>query len=204
MSNFNKRITQGLVTVFAGCVLGLVAQADEGYRHGPVPFAEFDMDGNGSISESEFYSVREQRMAAMASEGRKMRCAADAPTFADIDTNGDGQLNPEELVAGQKSHMEKCRAMGPGEGMGGKHHMPVFANIDVDSDGMISASELNAAHAKRMSEMAAQGHKMKHADDMPDFSSIDSNGDGGISEQEFSDHLSAHHKQMQQNSQKQD
>ena len=42
----------------------------------PHHFSVFDMDRNGSISETEFYSVREQRMAAKASEGKKMRCMA--------------------------------------------------------------------------------------------------------------------------------
>ena len=206
MKNSSKFIAMGLLTVLAGSVVSISAQAEEKPGHGPVPFSVFDMDQNGSISEAEFYSVREQRMAAKASEGKKMRCAASAPAFADLDTNGDGALSPEELTAGQKAHMDKCRAMGQGagHGKGMKGKMPAFSDFDLDGDGIIIESEFNEGHAKKMSEMAAEGRQMKHADDAPGFSGIDSNGDGGISEQEFSDHHAAHHHQMQHNSHKQD
>ena len=170
------------------------------------------MNKNGFISEAEFYSVREQRMAAKASEGKKMPCAASAPSFADLDTDGDGRLSPEELTAGQKAHMSKCKAMGQGAGHGkGEGHgngmkgkMPAFSDFDRDGDGVIIETEFNEGHAKRMSEMAAEGRQMKHVGDAPGFSGIDTNGDGGISEQEFSDHQAAHHKEMRNNSHKQD
>jgi Ca2+-binding EF-hand superfamily protein len=203
MNKIFKPMTRGLAAVLAGCLLGFAAHAGEGHGHGPAPFSDFDVDGNGSISEAEFNSMREQRMAARAAEGRKMRCATEAPSFKDIDTNADGQLNPEELAAGQKSHMEKCRAMSHGGKEGGRH-MPAFADFDVDGNGMISEEELNAAHARRMSQMAEQGHEMRHKGAGPDFSSIDSNGDGGISEQEFTAHVGAHHKQMQEDANKTD
>lgn len=195
-----------LLVVLVGSVVSINAQAQEKPGHGPVPFSVFDMDKNGFISEAEFYSVREQRMAAKASEGKKMRCADSAPSFTDLDTNGDGQLSPEELTAGQKAHMAKCKTMGQGaghgDGMQGK--MPTFTYFDLDGDGIIIESEFNAGHAKRMSEMATQGHQMKHAGDAPGFSGIDTNGDGGISEQEFSEHQAAHHQQMQNSPPKQD
>jgi hypothetical protein len=44
-----------------------------------------------------------------------MRCAASAPAFSDLDTDGDGQLNPEELTAGQKAHRAKCQGQGQGQ-----------------------------------------------------------------------------------------
>lgn len=209
MNNLSKCIAMGLLTVLAGSVVSISAQAEEKQGHGPAPFSVFDMDENGFVSEAEFYSVRSQRMAAKASEGKKMRCAASAPAFADLDTDGDGQLSPEELTAGQKAHRAECKAMGQGNGDGkghGKGHgegmkgkMPAFSDFDLDGDGVIIESEFNEAHAKKMSEMAAQGRQMKHAGDAPGFSGIDTDGDGGISEQEFSDHQAAHHQQMQNN-----
>jgi hypothetical protein len=108
------------------------------------------------------------------------------------------------LTAGQKAHMEKCRAMhdqnntGMDMGMGGHHHMPAFADFDTDGNGMISELELDAARAKRMGEKTTRGHPMKHAGNMPSFADIDTNGDGGISEQEFDQYHAARRAQMHQ------
>lgn len=202
MKNLNICTPAVFVIALAGCIVTSSAQAKEGSGHGPAPFSDFDMDKNGFVSEEEFYSVRGQRMAARASEGKKMRCAQHAPSFTDIDTDGDGQLSPVELSAGQKAHRSKCQAMGQGNGKGqgkGKGmngNMPVFSDFDLDGDGVIVESEFNEGHAAKMSEMAAEGRQMKHAGDPPGFAGIDTDGDGGISEQEFSDHQAAHHKQM--------
>ena len=197
MKFLNRGITASLMIVLAGSIVISGAHAKEGSMHGPPPFSDFDMDENGFVSEAEFYSVREQRMAARASGGKKMRCARYAPSFTDLDTNGDGQLSPQELTAGQQAHMGKCKEMMQGEANGkGKGNMPQFSDFDLDSDGFITESEFNEGHAKKMSEMAASGHQMKHAGDAPGFAGIDTDADGKINEQEFSDHQAAHHKQM--------
>ena len=211
MKTLSKLFPACLLIILAGGFVSISAQADQGSQKGPPPFSVFDMDQNGSISEAEFYSVREQHMAAKASEGKKMKCMASAPSFADLDTNGDGQLSPEELSAGQKAHRAKCKEMQQGaatgmgmDGKGVKGNMPSFADFDLDGDGVIVEVEFNEAHAEKMSEMAAKGHQMKHADNAPGFSGIDSNGDGEISEQEFSEHQAAHHQKMHKDHSKQD
>ena len=198
----------GLFIIFAGSIISTTTFATEGSVKGPASFADFDLDGNGFVSEEEFNTHRAERMAAKAAEGKKMRGAADAPAFADIDTDGDGQLNPEELSAAQKAHMEKRHAKGKGQGGGaGKHagegkgmkgNMPSFSDFDLNGDDIIVEAEFNEGHAKRMSEMAAQGHQMKHAGDAPGFSGIDSNDNGEISKDEFATHQAEHHSKMQQ------
>ncbi len=104
MSKVRKSITTGLLIVVAGSFVSFNAQAGKGCSHGPAPFADFDKDGSGFVSEEEFNTTRAARMAAMAAEGGQMKGAANAPAFADIDTDGDGQLSQDEL---------KCCAQGP-------------------------------------------------------------------------------------------
>lgn len=214
MRNYRKILSTSLVIVAAGSFVSLHAQAEDGCSCGPVPFAEFDKDDSGFVSEEEFNTTRGQHMAARAAEGKPMRGAANAPAFADIDTDGDGQLNPDELSAAHKAHMEKNRAMhkgqgdGSGKGMGKgscggkgkgmKGNMPTFADFDLDGDGKIVEKEFNEAHAQRMSEMAAEGRQMKHVGDAPGFAGIDTNDDGEISETEFATHQAEHHQQMHQ------
>jgi len=224
MTNLNKGISMVLLGLVAGGFMAISAQAGQGSQRGPASFADFDKDSSGFISEEEFNTLRGERMAAMAAEGRQMRGAANAPAFADLDSDGDGQLNPDELAAGQKAHREKNRAMHKGQGMGQgagqgmgkgpckgagkeagmKGNMPSFSDFDLDGDGKIVEQEFNETHAKRMSEMAAEGRKMKHVGDAPGFAGIDTNDDGEISEQEFASHQAEHHKQMHQGNHKSD
>lgn len=221
-----------ILALAAAGALVLSVQAEEGASRGPAAFSEFDADGSGLISEEEFNTFREQRMAARAAEGGKMRGAATAPSFADIDTDGDGQLSQQELLTAQNAHREKMQAMGhghghahckdheqgAGEGQGkgkgkghcmgkgkgwgkgegrgkgkGQDHMPVFSDFDLDGDGVMTESEFNEGHAARMSEMAAAGHKMRHAGKAPGFSGIDANGDGQVTKEEFKAHQVEHH-----------
>ena len=76
-------------------------------------------------------------------------------------------------------------------GMSG--NMPTFADFDADGNGGISEAEFDQLHSERMSKMAAEGRKMKHAGDMPGFAGIDSDGDGVISPEELDSHQASHH-----------
>jgi len=89
-----------------------------------------------------------------------------------------------------------------GAGMKGK--MPAFSDFDLDGDGVMTEQEFGEGHAKRMSEMAAEGRKMKCAENCPGFTGIDTNEDGGISEAEFAAHQAEHmHKHKQHGKQEQ-
>ena len=108
-----KRIT---VLVFLGLAGYMGAQ--EMPDRGPIPFEVYDKNGDGSISETEFYEARGQRMEQRADEGRPMRNAGNAPDFAFFDTDGDGKVSKGELLEGQNKRMQERRGGGMGPGMG--------------------------------------------------------------------------------------
>jgi len=129
--------------IIALVMLPFVARAESQQRHRPPTFADFDVNGDGFVSEEEFNATRAARMAAMAEAGKPMKGAASAPAFSDLDTDGDGMLSEAELRAGQKAHMKAMRA---------KHRddrkMPAFGDLDLNGDGCIDAEEFATHQAE--------------------------------------------------------
>ena len=86
-------------------------------------FADFDVDGNGVISETEWQEGQAKRMQERAEEGRMMKNAGNAPSFADIDTDKDGKVTPAEFQQhqmqqrGTPKNGMKCSGQGMGQGM---------------------------------------------------------------------------------------
>jgi Ca2+-binding EF-hand superfamily protein len=78
----------------------------------PPAFSEFDLDGDGAITEKEFIDARTKRIAERVQERRMMRGLLTAPAFSDLDADGDGKVTQEEFAAGMRSH-------GQGMGRGG-------------------------------------------------------------------------------------
>jgi Ca2+-binding EF-hand superfamily protein len=72
-------------------------------------FAEFDLNGDGSLTSEEFYEARAQRMQQRTEQGYMMRNAPNAPDFESIDTNADGKVTPEEFAAHQAARMQMRR-----------------------------------------------------------------------------------------------
>ncbi|MDF1641937.1 hypothetical protein [Thalassolituus oleivorans] len=62
-------------------------------------FEDFDLDGNGQITELEFNEARAKRMTARAAEGRPMMGMANAEPFATMDVDGNGYLDADEFSA---------------------------------------------------------------------------------------------------------
>ena len=58
-----------------------LAQAEAIPAQGPIPFATYDTDSDGSVTETEFNAVRAQRIEGRAEAGRPMRGLANAPTL---------------------------------------------------------------------------------------------------------------------------
>ncbi len=204
MNILKNTFSAGLLMACMSVFLPIHTQAEEIPARGPIPFAAFDADGNGLISEQEFHARRAQRMAAREAEGRPMRGAASAPSFAEFDTNADGQLTQDELAAGQKARMEQRRGMGmgtgrgPGTGQGMGRNMPAFSDYDLNGDGKILEKEFSEARTRRISERTQQGYRMKNIGNAPAFADLDTNGDGEIGSGEFAAHQTQRRQQRAQ------
>lgn len=164
---------------------------------GPIPFANYDLDGNGLISEQEFVDVRKARRQRKAIQGLAMKRADNAPLFATFDLNLDGQLTPEELSTGQQAQMQNRRGKAlsanfksSNAGMKQGLHMPKFAKFDLNGDGVILEQEFNAARAARIKNRVEQGYSMQNIGNVNTntFADIDTDNDGKISSAEFTEH----------------
>lgn len=82
-----------------------------GMGPGSMPtFADFDVNGDGRITEQEFLDARSKRITERASEGRAMRGLSEAGDYKDADTNGDGGLTNDEFDAHQGRHGQNRRS----------------------------------------------------------------------------------------------
>ena len=165
----------------------LAVQAAEVPVRGPVPFAAYDQDGDGVISEAEFAVVRDKRMASRA--GMPGGGAGNMPPFSAFDVDADGRISPDELAAGQ----QKMRQQHQGKGKRG--NMPSFQRFDLNGDGRIPEEEFLKAQRQRISERSQAGYPMRNIGNIAVFSDIDSNGDGAITPDEFSAHQLRHRQQ---------
>ena len=109
MSNVRKAISLGLIGLVAGGFMAINAQAGqgEGMKGNMHTFADFDLDGDGEIVETEFNQGHAKRMSEMAAEGRQMKHVGDAPGFSGIDSDGNGEISQQEFAAHQAEHHQK-------------------------------------------------------------------------------------------------
>lgn len=183
-------------TVKIGCVvlgsLGVIASAllaQDLPDRGPVSFATYDVNGDGYVSQQEFYDIRDARMQQKATAGMPMRNAANAPDFSALDKDKDGKLSELELLRGQNEQMQKNKGNKGYNNMGNRAaQMPAFESFDTNKDGMLNKQELNESRDKRMEQKAADGKMLKNSANRMPFEDIDANGDGQISKEEFLNH----------------
>jgi len=143
-----------ITVIIAIAMLPFVAKAESQQRHNPPAFSDFDTNGDGFVSEEEFNSFRDSRMAARAEAGKPMKGAAKAPVFGDLDTDGDGMLSEAELTAAQETYRQAKRERhGSRDGHGNQQKkgmkMPAFGDLDLDGDGCINADEFAKHQAER-------------------------------------------------------
>ncbi len=216
----NRTVTSYVLVILAGLGAAFAAHSGEIPDWGPIPFSAYDSDGNGAVSEEEFYAARAERITARADEGRPLANVANAPQFSDFDTDGNGSLSQDELLAGQQARMQQRggtgmgpgagggtgmgpgaggRGMGMGPGAGGPGgNMPTFAEFDLNGDGVLLADEFNQAHAQRISERAQQGYPMRGLSNMLQFPDMDGDGNGQVTPEEFTAAQVRHRQTMMQ------
>lgn len=96
------------IPLFALCLMmssALYAEGTPNAKGMNMPtFADFDLNGDGTMTEEEFTKARSERIAKRAEEGRQMKNLSEAPSFDDIDTDDDGGISPAEFAAHQAAH----------------------------------------------------------------------------------------------------
>ncbi|MBK1723806.1 hypothetical protein CKO23_16395 [Thiocystis violacea] len=70
-------------------------------------FADFDLNGDGSLTAQEFYQARANRIAERSQQGYPMRNLGNAPDFSAIDLDGNGQVDPREFLTAQTQHRQQ-------------------------------------------------------------------------------------------------
>jgi Ca2+-binding EF-hand superfamily protein len=171
-----------------------LAETDKVLPGGPLPFAAYDQDGNGSVTEQEFNAVYAQQMGNRAAAGVPAGRVPETTTFATFDRNGDGQISAAEFstvqpapLSGGPGTMGSGPQMGlsDGRGLGTEGTVPSFADLDANGDGSLSASEFNDARANRAVEKSQAGAPLGSLRNAPPFGALDLNSDGRIDPEEF-------------------
>jgi len=161
-------------------------------------FADLDLDADGMISQQELMQFQRARMQARRAmpgwgrgraQGMPGRPGFMPPSFADIDANGDGCINPQELARFRQAMMRGQSGMMQGR-MG--HQMPRYEEFDLNGDGVVLKDEFIEARGQRVAQRAKEGRMMRGLANMPSFEDIDTDGNGEISREEFATHQESH------------
>ena len=163
-------------------------------------FADLDLDGNGTISQQELMQFQQARMRARQampgwgrgrSQGMPGRSGYMPPSFADIDANSDGCINPQELARFRQAKMRGQPGFMP-RNMG--YNMPRYETFDINGDGVVLKDEFIEARGQRVAQRAKEGRMMRGLANMPSFEDIDTDSNGELSREELKAHQESHRK----------
>ena len=161
------------------------ASVQRASRPAPTPerlLSKIDADGNGGVSDTELQGLLDD--VAKKSGVSSQTSAADL--VKRYDSNGDGNLNADELGKTMQSVLPPppstmAFAQSRGDSATGQAGDDLFGKVDSDGDGAVSKTELQALLEAMSGGTASQAGVS--SDDV--FSQLDADGDGGLTQAEF-------------------
>ena len=161
------------------------ASVQRASRPAPTPerlLSKIDTDGNGGVSDTELQGLLDD--VAKKSGVSSQTSAADL--VKRYDSNGDGNLNADELGKTMQSVLPPppstmAFAQSRGDSATGQAGDDLFGKVDSDGDGAVSKTELQALLEAMSGGTASQTGVS--SDDV--FSQLDADGDGSLTQAEF-------------------
>lgn len=163
------------------------ASVQRASRPAPTPerlLSKIDADGNGGVNDTELQGLLDD--VAKKSGVSSQTSAADL--VKRYDSNGDGNLNADELgktmqsvLPPPPSTMAFAQSRGDSDTATGQAGDDLFGKVDRDGDGAVSKTELQALLEAMSGGTASQVGVS--SDDV--FSQLDADGDGSLTQAEF-------------------
>ena len=163
------------------------ASVQRASRPAPTPerlLSKIDTDGNGGVSDTELQGLLDD----VAQKTGVSNQASAADLVKQYDSNGDGNLNADELgktmqsvLPPPPSTMAFAQSRGDSDTATGQAGDDLFGKVDSDGDGAVSKTELQALLEAMSGGTASQAGVS--SDDV--FSQLDADGDGSLTQAEF-------------------